>query len=175
MNLMNRFVFAGNISLTYLLNWHIYILLLTRFPQCIHFDHKWVIVHDFLLGPFLTMVMQLIGHWKFHLVGATLTFGASLATAFASEYWHVILSFSIIQGKCMHRTKTIIHKLQVFCACNTFCKNFSSPNGCCKILAAFYLTTIYCDPLHRFWLYVLYLDQDFYWRVEMYLKCGNQA
>ena len=55
----------------------------------------------YLPGPFLTMVMQVIGHWRVHLIGAALTLCATIATAFASQYWHVIVSFAVVQGKAI--------------------------------------------------------------------------
>ena len=52
-----------------------------------------------LPGPFLTMLMQVIGYWRVHLIGAALTLCAAIATTFASQYWHVIVSFAVVQGK----------------------------------------------------------------------------
>ena len=54
---------------------------------------------NYLPGPFLTMLMQVIGHWKFHLDGAALTLCATIATAFASQYWYVI-----VQGYPTYKT-----------------------------------------------------------------------
>ena len=48
--------------------------------------------------------MQVIGHWKFHLIGAALTLCATIATAFASQYWHVIVSFAIVEGNLTKET-----------------------------------------------------------------------
>ena len=45
------------------------------------------------------MLMQVIGYWRVHLIGAALTLCAAIATAFASQYWHVIVSFAVVQGK----------------------------------------------------------------------------
>ena len=50
------------------------------------------------------MLMQVIGHWKFHLIGAALTLRPTIATAFASQYWHVIVSFAIVQGNISYET-----------------------------------------------------------------------
>ena len=50
------------------------------------------------------MLMQVIGHWKFHLIGAALTLCATIATAFASQYWYVIVSFAIVQGYLTYKT-----------------------------------------------------------------------
>ena len=47
------------------------------------------------------MLMQVIGHWRVHLIGAALTLCATIATAFASQYWHVIVSFAVVQGKAI--------------------------------------------------------------------------
>ena len=45
------------------------------------------------------MLMQVIEYWRVHLIGAALTLCAAIATAFASQYWHVIVSFAVVQGK----------------------------------------------------------------------------
>lgn len=54
-----------------------------------------------LLGPLLTYTLHKLGAWKFALAGGVLTCGGAIGTSFASEFWHAIVSFSIVQGMFM--------------------------------------------------------------------------
>ena len=43
--------------------------------------------------------MNAVGTWQTQLTGAFLLIGSSVATAFATQYWHVIISYAIVEGK----------------------------------------------------------------------------
>ena len=65
--------------------------------------------HDFLTaGPLITVVIHAIGTWKTQLIGALLLLGSSIASGFATEYWHVIISYGIVEGWCDHHFQIIL-------------------------------------------------------------------
>lgn len=43
--------------------------------------------------------MNAVGTWQTQLIGAFLLVGSSVATAFATKYWHVIISYAIVESK----------------------------------------------------------------------------
>ncbi|XP_067930835.1 monocarboxylate transporter 12-like [Watersipora subatra] len=52
----------------------------------------------FLTGPLTSLIIEVIGIWKTHaLAGVILCVGA-VATAFATQFWHVVISYSLLQG-----------------------------------------------------------------------------
>ena len=55
---------------------------------------------DFFLtvGPVFPVIIKAIGIWKSHLMLGLVSCGAAVATAFAQEFWHIIISYSILQG-----------------------------------------------------------------------------
>ena len=52
-----------------------------------------------VLGPIVVIIIHLIGPWKTQMLAATMILGSSVATAFATQYWHVIVSYAIVQGE----------------------------------------------------------------------------
>ena len=47
----------------------------------------------------MTVFMNAVGTWQTQLIGAFLLVGSSVATAFATKYWHVIISYAIVEGQ----------------------------------------------------------------------------
>ena len=50
-------------------------------------------------GPVISVIMHKIGTWRTQMIAAMLVIGSSIATSFATQYWHVIISYAIIEGR----------------------------------------------------------------------------
>ena len=50
-------------------------------------------------GPVISVIMHKIGTWRTQMIAAMLLIGSSIATSFATQYWHVIISYAITEGR----------------------------------------------------------------------------
>ena len=45
------------------------------------------------------MIVNTIGIWKSHLLAGILLCSGSIATAYATEFWHCVISYGFLKGK----------------------------------------------------------------------------
>ena len=56
-------------------------------------------LYVFFEGPVISVIMHKIGTWRTQMIAAMLLIGSSIATSLATQYWHVIISYAIIEGR----------------------------------------------------------------------------
>lgn len=81
-------------------NYYLFAILLSLILY--NFCWKYLSYAYYVPGLALTFTLHRLGTWKCTLVGGLLMCAGAVATAFATEFWHVIISYGIVQG--MHRT-----------------------------------------------------------------------
>ncbi|XP_067930002.1 monocarboxylate transporter 14-like [Watersipora subatra] len=52
----------------------------------------------FLTGPLISLIIEVIGIWRTHMLAGVMLCVGAVATAFATQFWHVVVSYSLLQG-----------------------------------------------------------------------------
>ncbi|XP_067930839.1 monocarboxylate transporter 5-like [Watersipora subatra] len=52
----------------------------------------------FLPGPLISLIIEVIGIWRTHMLAGVLLCVGAIATSFATQFWHVVVSYSLLQG-----------------------------------------------------------------------------
>ena len=52
-----------------------------------------------IVAPVFSLIIETFGIWKTHLMAGMLLCGGVVATAFSNQYYHVIISYALVEGK----------------------------------------------------------------------------
>ncbi|XP_067930838.1 monocarboxylate transporter 14-like [Watersipora subatra] len=50
------------------------------------------------MSPLISLIIEVIGIWRTHMVAGGMLCVGAVATAFATQFWHVVVSYSLLQG-----------------------------------------------------------------------------